>query len=108
MSESPALTQPDNNRLFQAVMADFQDIPSRSERMEKVKSNPYFNALQVKFAYALTCHKTQGGQWDNVFIDQGYLNDKMVNPEFSRWLYTAVTRATKRLYLVNFEERFFA
>jgi exodeoxyribonuclease-5 len=108
MSESAALPQSENNRLFQAVMADFQDIPSRRERLEKVKANPYFNALQVKFAYALTCHKTQGGQWDTVFIDQGYLNDKMVNIEFSRWLYTAVTRATKKLYLINFEDRFFS
>jgi exodeoxyribonuclease V len=107
MSESAALTQADNNRLFQSVMADFEDIPSRRERLEKVKESPYFNALQVKFAYALTCHKTQGGQWDSVFIDQGYLNDKMVNIEFSRWLYTAVTRATRKLYLINFEERFF-
>jgi exodeoxyribonuclease-5 len=79
MSESAALSQPDNNRLFQEVLADFQEIPSKRERMEKVKANPYFNALQVKFAYALTCHKTQGGQWDTVFIDQGYLNDKMLN-----------------------------
>ena len=108
MSESAALTQPDNNRLFQAVMADFQDIPSRHERMEKVKASPHFNALQVKFAYALTCHKTQGGQWDTVFIDQGYLNDKMLNLEFGRWLYTAVTRATKKLFLINFEDRFFS
>jgi len=107
MAESAALTQPDNNRLFQAVMADFQDIPSRRKRMEKVKASPYFNALQVKFAYALTCHKTQGGQWDTVFIDQGYINDKMLNVEFARWLYTAVTRATKKLFLINFEERFF-
>ena len=108
MSESAALSQPDNNRLFQSVMADFQEIPSKRERMEKVKASPYFNALQVKFAYALTCHKTQGGQWDTVFIDQGYLNDKMLNQEFGRWLYTAVTRATKRLFLINFEERFFS
>jgi exodeoxyribonuclease-5 len=107
MSESAALTQADNNRLFQAVMADFQDIPSRRERMEKVKASPYFNALQIKFAYALTCHKTQGGQWDTVFIDQGYLTDQMLNLEFLRWLYTAVTRATKKLFLINFEERFF-
>lgn len=108
MSESAALTQADNNRLFQAVMADFQDIPSRRERMEKVKASPYFNALQVKFAYALTCHKTQGGQWDTVFIDQGYLTDQMLNLEFLRWLYTAVTRATKKLFLINFEDRFFS
>jgi exodeoxyribonuclease-5 len=107
MSESAALTQSDNNRLFQAVLADFQDIPSRSERMEKVKASPYFNALQIKFAYALTCHKTQGGQWDTVFIDQGYINDKMLNLEFERWLYTAITRATRKLYLINFEDRFF-
>jgi len=107
MSESAALTQSDNNRLFQAVMADFQDIPSRRERMEKVKASPYFNALQVKFAYALTCHKTQGGQWDTVFIDQGYISDQMLNLEFGRWLYTAVTRATKKLFLINFEDRFF-
>ena len=107
MSESAALPQSDNNRLFQSVMDDFQDIPSRRERLEKVKASPYFNALQVKFAYALTCHKTQGGQWDTVFIDQGYINEKMINIEFSRWLYTAVTRATKKLYLINFEERFF-
>ncbi len=108
MAESAALTQTDNNRLFQSVMADYQDIPSRRERMEKVKASPYFNALQVKFAYALTCHKTQGGQWDTVFIDQGYINDKMINPEFGRWLYTAVTRATKKLFLINFEDRFFS
>jgi exodeoxyribonuclease-5 len=107
MAESPALTQPDNNRLFQAVMADFQDLTSRRERLEKVKASPYFNALQVKFAYALTCHKTQGGQWDTVFVDQGYLNDKMLNLEFGRWLYTAITRATKKVFLINFEERFF-
>ncbi|MEI7981476.1 MAG: AAA family ATPase [Bacteroidota bacterium] len=107
MTESAALTQADNNRLFQTVLADYQDLRSKRARMEKVKESPYFNALQVKFAYALTCHKTQGGQWDTVFIDQGYLNDKMINSEFGRWLYTAVTRATKKLYLINFEDRFF-
>ncbi|MBL7137788.1 MAG: AAA family ATPase [Bacteroidales bacterium] len=106
-SESAALTQPDNNRLFQTVMEDFADLPSRRERVEKVKASPHFNALQVKFAYALTCHKTQGGQWDTVFIDQGYLTDKMLNVEYLRWLYTAVTRATKKMFLVNFQERFF-
>jgi exodeoxyribonuclease-5 len=107
MSESPALTQPDNNRLFNTVMEDYQDIPNRRERLEKVKANPYFNALQVKFAYALTCHKTQGGQWDTVFIDQGYVRDDMLNKEYARWLYTAVTRATKKVFLVNFEEKFY-
>ena len=107
MADSPALPQPENNRLFQAVMEDYTDLPTRKEKVEKVKLNPFFNALQVKFAYALTCHKTQGGQWDTVFIDQGYLSDRMLNTEFLRWLYTAVTRATKKLYLVNFEGRFF-
>ncbi|MCX6243672.1 MAG: AAA family ATPase [Bacteroidetes bacterium] len=106
-SESPALPQADNNRLFQEVMKDYEDISSKRGRIEKVKVNPYFNALQVKFSYALTCHKTQGGQWDTVFVDQGYLNEKMMNLEYLRWLYTAVTRATKRLFLVNFEEKFF-
>jgi len=106
-SEAPALTSEDNNRLFQEVLKDYEDISSKRGRIEKVKVSPYFNALQVKFSYALTCHKTQGGQWDTVFIDQGYLNEKMMNLEYLRWLYTAVTRATKRLYLVNFEEKFF-
>jgi exodeoxyribonuclease-5 len=106
-SESPALSSAENNRLFQEVMKDYEEHSSRRGRIEKVKSNPYFNALQVKFSYALTCHKTQGGQWDTVFVDQGYLNEKMMNLEYLRWLYTALTRATKRLYLVNFEEKFF-
>jgi exodeoxyribonuclease-5 len=88
-------------------MKDYEEVNSRRGRIEKVKVNPYFNALQVKFSYALTCHKTQGGQWDTVFIDQGYLNEKMMNLEYLRWLYTALTRATKKLYLVNFDEKFF-
>jgi exodeoxyribonuclease V len=107
MSESAALSQPDNNRLFQTVMEDYADLRSKRGRIEKVKLNPYFNALQVKFAYALTCHKTQGGQWDTVFIDQGWLNEKMINVEYLRWLYTAVTRATKKVFLINFESKFF-
>jgi exodeoxyribonuclease V len=106
-SESPALSQADNNRLFQEVMKDHEDISNKRKRIEKVKASPYFNALQVKFAYALTCHKTQGGQWETVFLDQCYLNDKMMNVEYLRWLYTAVTRATKKLFLINFEDKFF-
>jgi exodeoxyribonuclease V len=106
-SESPALPYVDSNRLFQEVLKDYEDLSSKRGRIEKVKANPYFNALQVKFSYALTCHKTQGGQWETVFIDQGYLNEKMMNLEYLRWLYTAVTRATKKLFLVNFEEKFF-
>jgi exodeoxyribonuclease V len=106
-SESASLSQADNNRLFQEVMKDYEELPHKRNRMEKVRTNPYFNALQVKFSYALTCHKTQGGQWDTVFVDQGYLNEKMMNVEYLRWLYTAVTRATKKLYLINFENKFF-
>jgi len=106
-SESPSLNQDDNNRLFNTIMEDYAEIPNRRSKVEKVKNSPFFNALQVKFAYSLTCHKTQGGQWRNVFIDQGYLKEEMINKEYLRWLYTAVTRATRNLYLVNFNERFF-
>jgi exodeoxyribonuclease-5 len=75
--------------------------------MKKVKENPYFNALQVKFSYALTCHKSQGGQWPSVFVEQGYITQEMINIEFLRWLYTALTRSTEKLYLVNFNKDFF-
>jgi len=107
ISESPALSSADNNRLFQEVMKDYEELSSRRTKMEKVKLNPYFNALQVKFSYALTCHKTQGGQWDTVFVDQGWLTEKMMNLDYLHWLYTALTRATKKLYLINFDEKFF-
>ena len=106
-SESPSLTWEENQRLFEAVMADYADIGNKRERIKKVKENPYFNALQVKFSYAITCHKAQGGQWQAVFIDQGWLTDDMLNTELMRWLYTAFTRPTVRLYLVNFNDDFF-
>jgi exodeoxyribonuclease-5 len=106
-SESPSLTWDENQRLFEAVIADYADIGNKRERVKKVKENPYFNALQVKFSYAITCHKAQGGQWKAVFIDQGWLTDDMLNTEFLRWLYTAFTRPTVRLYLVNFKDEFF-
>ncbi len=106
-SESPSLTQEESQLLFEQVMGDYADLPTKAERLAAVRSNPYFNALQVKFSYALTCHKTQGGQWPIVFIDQGFLTDEMIDKEFLRWLYTALTRATKKVYLVNFNERFF-
>lgn len=105
--ESASLTSEQNRRLFDAVSEDYLDIRSKKKRWEKVKANPYFNALQVKFAYAVTCHKAQGGQWKAVFVDQGYLTEEMLNVEFLRWLYTAVTRPTERLYLVNFNKEFF-
>ena len=107
-SESPSLTRDESQRLFSEVMADYADLPTKAERLNAVRSNPYFNALQVKFAYALTCHKTQGGQWPVVFVDQGYLTDDMLTREYLRWIYTALTRATTRLYLLGFEDRFFA
>ncbi|MCD4746277.1 MAG: AAA family ATPase [Bacteroidales bacterium] len=107
MAETPSLSVDDNRKFFNEVIKDYEDIPRKRTRIEKVKSNPFFNALQVKFAYALTCHKTQGGQWDCVFVDQGYINDQMINVEFMRWLYTALTRATKKLYLINFRDVFY-
>ena len=107
-SESPSLTRSESQQLFDEVMKDYADIPSKSQRLKSVKQNPYYNALQVKFAYALTCHKTQGGQWGTVIIDQGYLTEEMVDREYLRWLYTAVTRATEKVYLLNFQNIFFA
>jgi len=107
MTEAPALTPELWKSLYNEVVQDYMDIPQKKIRMERVKNNPFFNALQVKFAYAMTCHKTQGGQWQAVFVDQGYITDKHINKEFLRWLYTAVSRATKKLYLVNFHDRFF-
>ncbi|MBQ6955048.1 MAG: AAA family ATPase [Bacteroidales bacterium] len=106
-SESPSLTHDESQRLFTEVMADYADLPTKAERLNAVRNNPYFNAIQVKFAYALTCHKTQGGQWPVVFVDQGFLPDDMLSRDYLRWLYTALTRATERLYLLGFEERFF-
>ena len=106
-SESPSLTSDESHRLYDAIAEDYADM-TKAERHKAVRANPYYNALQVKFAYALTCHKTQGGQWDTVIIEQGYVTDEMLNKEYLRWLYTALTRATKKAYLLNFEERFFA
>lgn len=108
-SESPSLTAEESNTLFNNVMEDYADLPHKADRLRELRQNPYFNALQVKFAYALTCHKTQGGQWHTVIIDQGFLPpDMMLDREYLRWLYTAFTRATDRVYLLNFEPRFFA
>lgn len=106
-SESPSLTYQESQQLFEAVMEDYADMPYKADRLKAVKQNPYFNALQVKFSYSLTCHKTQGGQWRTAIIDQGYLTDEMIDREYLRWLYTAVTRATGKVYLLNFEDKFF-
>lgn len=106
-SESPSLTSDEANTLFNNVMEDYADLPRKSDRLHELRQNPYFNALQVKFAYALTCHKTQGGQWHTVIVDQGFLGENPVDRDYLRWLYTAFTRATDRVYLLNFDARFF-
>lgn len=107
MSDYPALTYEQNKELYRLIEADYADIPSKRKRLEKIRENEYYNALQIKFAYAVTCHKAQGGQWDAVFIDQGYLAEDMLNDEYWRWLYTAITRARERVYFINFKEEFF-
>ena len=103
-TDSPALPKAENDRLFYSVLEDYADITVKRERMKKMKADPYYNALQVKYAYAVTCHKAQGGQWKNVFLDQGYMTDEYLTPDYFRWLYTAFTRATGTLYLVNYPE----
>lgn len=100
-SEAPSLTREESDRLFGSVMEDYADIPSRKEKMKKLRENPHFNALQIKYAYAVTCHKAQGGQWKNIFIDQGYIPEDGRDKDYYRWLYTALTRATQTVYLVN-------
>ena len=100
-TEAPALTREQQEQLYQAVMADYEDITLKAERIKKLKSDRYYNALQVKFAYAVTCHKAQGGQWAHVYLDQGYMTDDMLTPDYIHWLYTAFTRATEKLFLVN-------
>jgi exodeoxyribonuclease-5 len=102
-SESPSLTREESERLFTAVWEDYPEIRSKRKRMEEVRKNPYYNALQVKYGYAVTCHKAQGGEWKLVFIDQGYISEDMVNPDYYRWLYTAFTRASEKLHLVNWK-----
>ncbi|MDO1447158.1 AAA family ATPase [Rhodocytophaga aerolata] len=106
-SYAPALNQEDNKKLYDNVVTDYAYIRSKKERNEVIKKDPYLNALQVKFAYALTCHKSQGGQWNAVFVDQGFLTQEGVNADFLRWLYTAMTRATNELFLMNFDPQFF-
>ena len=106
-SDSANLPQADQQRLFEAIMADYADITDKQARLAALKSDPYYNALQIKFAMAVTCHKAQGGQWEAVFVDQGYLTEERLDTAFLRWLYTACTRATQELFLVNFHQKFF-
>lgn len=103
-SEAPALTHEQQEQLFHQIEEDYLDIPLKADRMKAIRQDQFFNALQVKFAYAVTCHKAQGGQWAHVYVDQGYMTDDMLNPDYIHWLYTAFTRATEMLYLVNWPE----
>lgn len=104
-SESPALTREESERLFEAVMEDYSHISQKKERYKQLRMDPHFNALQVKYAYAVTCHKAQGGQWSCIYLDQGYLPPDMSTSDYYRWLYTAFTRAKEQLYLVNWPRK---
>ena len=103
-SEAPALTHEQQEQLFHQIEEDYQDVPLKADRMKAIRQDQFYNALQVKFAYAVTCHKAQGGQWAHVYVDQGYMTDDMLTPDYIHWLYTAFTRATEMLYLLNWPE----
>lgn len=103
-SEAPSLTREQSEILYNNVLADYQDIPLKPDRIRALRNDKYYCALQVKFAYAVTCHKAQGGQWRHVYVDQGYMTDDMLSPDYIHWLYTAITRATDKLFLVNWPE----
>ena len=105
--EGPSLSREQSNRLYEAVLQDYADIPTKKERYQKLREDPYLNAVQAKFSYALTCHKTQGGQWRVVLLDQGLIQDGILTKSYFRWLYTALTRATEQVYLINFSDTFF-
>jgi len=105
-SETPSLSYDDSNRLYQEVMKDYENEISKYKKFLKVKNNKHFNALQVKFSYAITCHKSQGGQWNTVFVEQPYLPNG-IDKDYLRWLYTAITRAKEKLYLIGFKDDFF-
>ncbi|MGQ1788469.1 MULTISPECIES: ATP-dependent DNA helicase [unclassified Saccharicrinis] len=105
--DTPGLTQKEQEQFFYKVMEDYSDLSPKRKQYEAVKNNEYYNALQVKFAYAMTCHKAQGGQWKNVFVDPGFVPDENINRDYYRWLYTAFTRCTDKLYLVNFKDEYF-
>jgi len=104
-TEAPALTHEQNDKLFQSVMKDYSDVPRKADRMKQLREDEYFNAMQIKFGYAVTCHKAQGGQWAHIYLDQGYMTDEMFTPDYIHWLYTAFTRATEHLYLVNWSKK---
>ena len=103
-SEAPALTRQQQQALFTAVWEDYPELTNKRDRMKRLRQDPYYNALQIKYAYAVTCHKAQGGQWEHVYIDQGYITEEMLSPDYFRWLYTAITRATEKVFLINWPE----
>ena len=105
-SNTPALSKELNDKLFYSVLEDYGDITTKAGKINKMKTDPHYNVLQVKYAYAVTCHKAQGGQWANVFVDFGYITEEMIDEGFYRWLYTAITRAMSRVYLVNLPKQF--
>jgi exodeoxyribonuclease-5 len=105
--DTPALPADKGRELFQNILSEYLFLKTRRKQIEAVRNDPYFNALQVKFSYAVTCHKAQGGQWQRVFIDQGMFNRQDISIDYLRWFYTAITRATDRLYLVNFPDKWF-
>ena len=102
-AQSPALTREQQRELFQHVWDDYPEYTNKRDRMKAVRRDPFFNALQVKYAYAVTCHKAQGGQWPHVYIDQGMITEDMLGPDYYRWLYTAITRATQKVFLINYQ-----
>jgi len=106
-SEGASMTNEQMKQLYHEVAKDYEDIPNKRARFLKIKENPFLNAVQIKYSYSLTCHKTQGGQWKVVLIDIGYFDENKMDKEFVRWLYTAITRATEQVYLVSFDDRFF-
>jgi exodeoxyribonuclease-5 len=103
-SESPTISYDQYQKLYKEISKDYK---GQKEINKKIKEDKFFNALQIKFAYAITCHKSQGGQWENIFVDMGYFTEQMLDKAYLRWLYTAITRATKKLYLINFNDNFF-
>ncbi|MCF8346947.1 MAG: AAA family ATPase [Bacteroidales bacterium] len=105
--EGPSLPPESQRELYRQVLVDYPELTNKKKQSEQITKDPYFNALQVKFAYSVTCHKAQGGQWRTVFLDQGYFTREMISMDYLRWLYTAFTRATEKLYLVNFSDLFF-
>lgn len=105
-TDSPALPKELNDKLFYTILEDYEDVPTKAAKMKKMKEDPHYNVVQVKYAYAVTCHKAQGGQWMNVFLDIGYITEDMLGEDFYRWLYTAFTRATHRLCLINLPDEF--